>query len=110
MYHLLRLEKVHQTKGISMKVPTLRVFTNFLLFLCVKIINMLFLFQSDKQVACEKVSDRAIGYGMPGVTVDGNDPLAVYEVVKEAAERGRRGEGPTLIETICISFDSTFFR
>ena len=37
---------------------------------------------------------------MPGITVDGNDPLDVYEAVKEAAERGRRGEGPTLIETV----------
>lgn len=54
----------------------------------------------EKQLACENVSDRAIGYGMPGYTVDGNDPLEVYKVVKEAAERGRRGEGPTLIETI----------
>jgi len=55
----------------------------------------------SKQLGCEKISDRGIGYGMPGITVDGNDPLAVYKVVKEAAERGRRGEGPTLIETIC---------
>jgi 2-oxoisovalerate dehydrogenase E1 component alpha subunit len=54
----------------------------------------------EKQLACEKVSDRAIGYGMPGFTVDGNDPLEVYKAVKEAADRGRRGEGPTLIETI----------
>jgi 2-oxoisovalerate dehydrogenase E1 component alpha subunit len=54
----------------------------------------------EKQVACEKISDRAIGYGMPGITVDGNDILAVYEAVKEAADRGRRGEGPSLIETI----------
>jgi 2-oxoisovalerate dehydrogenase E1 component alpha subunit len=54
----------------------------------------------EKQVACEKISDRAIGYGMPGVTIDGNDILAVYEAVKEAADRGRRGEGPTLVETI----------
>ncbi|MDV2885531.1 MULTISPECIES: thiamine pyrophosphate-dependent dehydrogenase E1 component subunit alpha [Alkalihalophilus] len=54
----------------------------------------------EKQLACEKVSDRAIGYGMPGVTVDGNDPLAVYAAVKEAADRGRRGEGPSLIETV----------
>ncbi|MFC4324050.1 thiamine pyrophosphate-dependent dehydrogenase E1 component subunit alpha [Litchfieldia salsa] len=54
----------------------------------------------EKQVACEKISDRAIGYGMPGVTVDGNCPLEVYEAVKEAADRGRRGEGPTLIEAI----------
>ncbi|WP_229734896.1 thiamine pyrophosphate-dependent dehydrogenase E1 component subunit alpha [Halobacillus andaensis] len=54
----------------------------------------------SKQLACEKVSDRAIGYGMPGHTVDGNDPLAVYEVVKEAADRGRNGEGPTLVEAV----------
>ncbi|MFE0506787.1 thiamine pyrophosphate-dependent dehydrogenase E1 component subunit alpha [Peribacillus butanolivorans] len=54
----------------------------------------------EKQLACKKVSDRAIGYGMPGVTVDGNDPIKVYQVVKEAAERGRRGDGPSLIETV----------
>jgi 2-oxoisovalerate dehydrogenase E1 component alpha subunit len=54
----------------------------------------------EKQLACEKVSDRAIGYGMPGFTVDGNDPLEVYKVVKEARERAIRGEGPTLIETV----------
>ncbi|WP_078428700.1 thiamine pyrophosphate-dependent dehydrogenase E1 component subunit alpha [Alkalihalobacterium alkalinitrilicum] len=54
----------------------------------------------EKQLACEKVSDRAIGYGMPGVTVDGNDPIAVYAAVKEAADRGRKGEGPSLIETV----------
>lgn len=53
-----------------------------------------------KQLACRQVSDRAKGYGMPGVTVDGNDPLAVYKAVKEAAERARRGGGPTLIETV----------
>ncbi|PHA23727.1 2-oxoisovalerate dehydrogenase [Bacillus wiedmannii] len=54
----------------------------------------------EKQLACKNVSDRAIGYGMPGYTIDGNDPLAVYKAVKEAADRGRRGEGPTLIETV----------
>ncbi|SDI96620.1 thiamine pyrophosphate-dependent dehydrogenase E1 component subunit alpha [Salimicrobium halophilum] len=54
----------------------------------------------EKQIACEKVSDRAIGYGMPGETVDGNDPLAVYEAVKKAADRGRNGDGPSLIETV----------
>jgi 2-oxoisovalerate dehydrogenase E1 component alpha subunit len=54
----------------------------------------------EKQVACEKISDRAIGYGMPGITVNGNDPLEVYAAVKEAADRGRRGEGPTLVEAI----------
>ncbi|WP_442600824.1 thiamine pyrophosphate-dependent dehydrogenase E1 component subunit alpha [Paenibacillus sp. KN14-4R] len=51
-----------------------------------------------KQLACESVAMRAQGYGFPGVKVDGNDPIAVYEVMKEAVERGRRGGGPTLIE------------
>lgn len=55
----------------------------------------------ERQVAAENISDRAIGYGMPGVTVDGTDPLEVYKVVKEAADRARNGEGPSLIETIC---------
>jgi 2-oxoisovalerate dehydrogenase E1 component alpha subunit len=54
----------------------------------------------EKQLACEKVSDRAVGYGMPGVTVDGTNPLDVYEAVKAAAERARTGEGPTLIEAV----------
>lgn len=52
----------------------------------------------SKQLACERVSDRAKGYGMPGVTVDGTDPIAVYVAVKEARVRALRGEGPTLIE------------
>ena len=54
----------------------------------------------EKQLAAKKVSDRAIGYGMPGITIDGTDPLEVYRVVKEARERAVRGEGPTLIEVI----------
>ena len=67
---------------------------------------MQFLFQSAKQIAAENVSDRAIGYGMPGVTVDGTDPLEVYRVVKEAADRARRGEGPSLVETVCYRLTS----
>ncbi len=55
----------------------------------------------EKQLGCVNVSDRAIGYGMPGFTVDGTDPLEVYKVVKEAADRARSGEGPSLVETIC---------
>jgi pyruvate dehydrogenase E1 component alpha subunit len=46
----------------------------------------------------EDVADRAAGYGIPGVVVDGNDVLAVHEVAGEAIARARRGEGPTLIE------------
>lgn len=51
-----------------------------------------------KQMAIENVADRAAGYGFPGVVVDGNDPLAVYSAVKDAADRARRGDGPTLVE------------
>ncbi|WP_160033670.1 thiamine pyrophosphate-dependent dehydrogenase E1 component subunit alpha [Paenibacillus sp. An7] len=47
-----------------------------------------------------KVSDRALGYGFPGIRVDGNDALAVYAAVKEARERAVAGEGPTLIEAM----------
>ncbi len=46
----------------------------------------------------ENLADRAIGYGIPGVVVDGMDVTAVYEAAKTAVERARSGEGPTLIE------------
>jgi TPP-dependent pyruvate/acetoin dehydrogenase alpha subunit len=49
---------------------------------------------------------RAEGYGFPGVAVDGNDLLAVYEVAVEAVERARRGEGPTLID--CLTYRLSF--
>src|SRR5699024_973845 len=58
----------------------------------------------DKQIASKNVSDRAQSYGMPGVTVDGNDPLAVYEEVKKARERAVNGEGPSLIEAVSYRF------
>ncbi|WEK55620.1 MAG: thiamine pyrophosphate-dependent dehydrogenase E1 component subunit alpha [Candidatus Cohnella colombiensis] len=45
-----------------------------------------------------RICDRALGYGFPGIRVDGHDPLEVYRVVKEARERAIAGEGPTLIE------------
>jgi len=54
----------------------------------------------DRQVASKNIADRAISYGMPGVEVDGKDPIAVYKVVKEAADRARNGEGPSLIEAV----------
>jgi len=44
------------------------------------------------------ISDRARAYGIPGITVDGNDVLAVYETVGDAVEKARQGQGPTLIE------------
>lgn len=52
----------------------------------------------DRVCNVEDIADRAKGYGIPGVVVDGNDAFAVYEAVKEAAKRAREGKGPTLIE------------
>ena len=62
-----------------------------------------------QQTAAEQISHRARGYGFPGVTVDGNDLPAVYEVAQQAVDRARAGEGPTLIETITyrLSFHNT---
>lgn len=48
----------------------------------------------------ERLSDRAAGYGMPGVTVDGNDVVAVAAAAAEAVERARSGAGPTLLEAL----------
>lgn len=57
-------------------------------------------FSTERSMAVEHVSDRAAAYGMPGVTVDGNDVDAVFAAATEAVERARRGEGPTLIENV----------
>ena len=51
-----------------------------------------------RHMAIRDVADRAAGYGMPGVIVDGMDVIAVYEAAGEAIDRARRGEGPTLLE------------
>ena len=48
----------------------------------------------------DRVADRAAGYGIPGVTVDGNDVDAVYRAATEAVERARSGQGPTLVEAV----------
>ncbi|MCU0493239.1 MAG: thiamine pyrophosphate-dependent dehydrogenase E1 component subunit alpha [Chloroflexaceae bacterium] len=50
------------------------------------------------QMAVTSVADRGPAYGMPGISVDGTDVLATYEVTRRAVERARRGDGPTLIE------------
>jgi pyruvate dehydrogenase E1 component alpha subunit len=60
--------------------------------------------QRAHQTAADTIAQKAIAAGIPGVQVDGMDVLAVYKVVSEAAERGRKGEGPTLIEMITYRF------
>ena len=54
----------------------------------------------SKQTAAPTLADKAIGYGMPGVRVDGGDVLAVYESTRDAALRARAGDGPTFIEAL----------
>jgi len=58
----------------------------------------------DKQMANPNIWQRAAGYGMPGVVVDGFDPIACYAAVKDAMDRARGGGGPTLIEAKCYRF------
>jgi len=51
-----------------------------------------------RALSVENVADRAVAYNMPGVVVDGNDVLAVYEAVYEAVSKARQGDGPSLLE------------
>ncbi len=55
------------------------------------------------------VAQRAEGYGMPGVTVDGNDPEAIHGAIRTAVERARTGGGPTLVEAMTYKFNGHYF-
>lgn len=52
--------------------------------------------------SCKSIADRATGYNIPGIKIDGKDVLAVYQAAEEAIQRARKGEGPTLIE--CVTY------
>ncbi|HEX9711260.1 MAG TPA: pyruvate dehydrogenase (acetyl-transferring) E1 component subunit alpha [Actinomycetota bacterium] len=54
----------------------------------------------SRQTRAPSIAHKAIAYGIPGIRCDGNDVLACYAVTRAAAERARRGEGPTLIEAV----------
>jgi pyruvate dehydrogenase E1 component alpha subunit len=62
----------------------------------------------EEAVAVEDLSQRAVAYGLPGVRVDGFDVLAVYAAAKEAVDRARRGEGPTLLVTESYRFEGHY--
>lgn len=59
-----------------------------------------------KQTAAPSFAHKAVGYGMPGRLVDGNDAAAVHEVLTEAVERARTGGGPTLVEAVTYRLDA----
>jgi 2-oxoisovalerate dehydrogenase E1 component alpha subunit len=59
---------------------------------------------ASKQMVNQDVAAKAAGYGLPGAIVDGFDPVAVYEAVREARERAAAGDGPTLVEAKCYRF------
>jgi pyruvate dehydrogenase E1 component alpha subunit len=64
---------------------------------------------TEDTMKLERVADRAAGYGMPGVRVDGNDPLAVAAALDEALNRARGGDGPTFIECVTFRFRGHYF-
>ncbi len=64
---------------------------------------------TDHTMKIKTVAERANGYGMPGVRVDGNDPLAVVAALDDALARARGGHGPTLLECVTFRFRGHFF-
>jgi len=70
--------------------------------------QMLGHFMNYPQILVKDISIRGSSYGIPGISVDGSDVLAVYEVAGEAVERARKGEGPTLIECKTYQYEGPF--
>ena len=79
---------------------------------------VIFLCQNNRFAECtryedgttvERISERAAAYRMRGVTVDGNDAQAMWQASREAVERARAGEGPTLLEAITFRFMGHYF-
>jgi pyruvate dehydrogenase E1 component alpha subunit len=60
----------------------------------------------EKQTAAPTLAHKGVGYGLPGLLVDGNDVLATYAVTRHAVERARRGEGPALIEALTYRMEA----
>jgi pyruvate dehydrogenase E1 component alpha subunit len=63
----------------------------------------------EHTTAIDQIAKRAAAYSMPGVRVNGNDPIEVYHAAQEAIERARAGEGPSLIEAMTFRFHGHVF-
>ncbi|MEI8609267.1 thiamine pyrophosphate-dependent enzyme [Enterovibrio sp. Hal110] len=66
------------------------------------------LLQQNGQSLCDSYVDRATGFGLPGITVDGTDFFAVYEAAGEVIKRARNGGGPSLLECKMVRFFGHF--
>jgi pyruvate dehydrogenase E1 component alpha subunit len=104
MQHLDRVVLIYFGDGISNR-GTFHEAANLaavwklpVIFFC---INNLYGFSVpvSKSMAIKDIADRAKGYGFPGVVVDGQNVMEVYDVTSKAVERARKGEGPTLVES-----------
>jgi TPP-dependent pyruvate/acetoin dehydrogenase alpha subunit len=87
-----------QSTGVTYEGINLAAVQNLGLVLFVESNFWAYSTPSDMQYRCKDLAERAIGYGIPGVIVDGTDACQVYDAAHEAVERAHRGEGPTLIE------------
>lgn len=63
----------------------------------------------EKATSVARIADRGASYNIPGIRVDGNDPVAMYAAAREAVERARAGEGATLIEAMTFRFHGHVF-
>lgn len=91
-------EKVRRTRAHSTNRSTSRVCGTCPWCSCARTTSGRSACPRDKATAISNNSDRAAAYGMPGVLIPDNDPVAIYETAEEAVERARGGGGPSLIE------------
>ncbi|HTR66401.1 MAG TPA: thiamine pyrophosphate-dependent dehydrogenase E1 component subunit alpha [Terriglobales bacterium] len=87
-----------QSTGVTYEGINLAAVQNLGLVLFIESNHWAYSTPSEMQYKVKDLAERAIGYGIPGVIVDGTDACQVYDAAHEACERARRGEGPTLIE------------
>jgi TPP-dependent pyruvate/acetoin dehydrogenase alpha subunit len=87
-----------QSTGVTYEGINFAAVQNLGLVLVVESNEWAYSTPSEMQYRCKDLAERAIGYGIPGVIVDGTDACQVYDAAREAVERAHRGEGPTMIE------------
>ena len=87
-----------QSTGVTYEGINFAAVQNLGLVLVVESNEWAYSTPSEMQYRCKDLAERAIGYGIPAVIVDGTDACQVYDAAREAVERAHRGEGPTMIE------------